>query len=386
MLNKKPIKVLIIDDDENVLFSLRNFLEDRYYEVVEAVDGKKGLDLFYVSNPDLVLVDLRMPEVDGLDVLFHITKDSPQIPVIIISGVGAIGDAVEALRLGAWDFILKPIHNMVFLEHALRKVLERANLRKQNIIYQKELEETLAKLREDEQAGLKIQKKLLPPIKSKLGPYVLSQKLMPSMYLSGDFVDYFKINDDCIAFYLADVSGHGVSSSLVTVLLKSFMKKYKEKFMTKNDYSIFHPGPLLTKFNEEMINEDIGKYLTLFYGVLVVPENALRFANAGQFPYPIIWSSEGVHLLEDKHKPVGLFPDIRYQETQITLPKEFTFAIFSDGILEVLKEKSIKKKLLKLNSLKTVENINAFMSKIQAECPFPDDITVLTIMGGESND
>ncbi len=137
--------VLTIEDEEDVRGSISAFLEDRGFTVLEAENGRTGLDLFRRAHPDLILVDLRMPEVDGLEVLLTIKHESPDTPTIVVSGAGVISDAVEALRRGAWDYVLKPIEDMAILLHAVEKVLERARLIRENYQYQHHLEEEVWK-------------------------------------------------------------------------------------------------------------------------------------------------------------------------------------------------------------------------------------------------
>jgi signal transduction histidine kinase len=135
--------VLIIDDERTIRFLLRDYLEDSGFRVYEAENGEKGLTVFRES-PDpiqVVLLDLRMPGIDGLEVLKTMRHEAPNVPVIVVSGAGAMKDVIEALRLGAWDYIVKPIENMAMLEHAIATCLERADLLRQNIVYQEHLEE-----------------------------------------------------------------------------------------------------------------------------------------------------------------------------------------------------------------------------------------------------
>ncbi|MEG3638455.1 response regulator [Magnetococcus sp. PR-3] len=124
--------VLTIDDEKAIRISIRMFLEEFGYQVIEATNGQEGLEVFDRMQPDLVLVDLRMPVMNGLQVLAGIRERSPQTPVVVISGTGAVGDVVEALRLGAWDYLLKPIQDMMVLEHTASTVLERARLLREN--------------------------------------------------------------------------------------------------------------------------------------------------------------------------------------------------------------------------------------------------------------
>jgi response regulator RpfG family c-di-GMP phosphodiesterase len=151
--------VLTVDDDEFVREILAAYLEDSGYEVLQAENGLLGLETFRREKPDLVMLDLRMPEMDGLEVLGYITKESPDTPVILVSGMGTIGDAIKALKLGAWDYIAKPIHDMGVLEHAVNKALERSEFLEQRKKYRVHLEEEVKKrTAEVEQRRLELEK------------------------------------------------------------------------------------------------------------------------------------------------------------------------------------------------------------------------------------
>jgi len=148
MDNAKPV-ILVIDDEAYIRRSFRDYLEDLDYTVLEAENGCQGLDTFAQAAPDLVLVDLRMPEVDGLEVLAQIVAQSPDTPVVVISGTGVIADAIQALRVGAWDYLLKPMDDMGLLSHTVCKVLEKAELIRQSGDHQKRLEHEVWKRTEE---------------------------------------------------------------------------------------------------------------------------------------------------------------------------------------------------------------------------------------------
>lgn len=139
-MNKNPV-VLTIDDEQAVRDTICAYLEDYNYTVLAAENGQHGLDILKEYKVDLILVDLRMPELDGLGVLSYTQKEMNETPVIVISGTGEIGDVVKALRLGAWDYLLKPIVDMTILLHAVEKCLERAQLLKINRQNQSNLED-----------------------------------------------------------------------------------------------------------------------------------------------------------------------------------------------------------------------------------------------------
>ncbi len=172
MANETLPVVLLIDDEQAIRRSFRHFLEDHDYKILEAENGRVGLELFKKADPDLVLVDLRMPEVDGLEVLANIRERSPDTPVIVVSGVGQISDAVDALRLGAWDYLVKPVVDLSVLLHAIEKALERFRLVMENRAYQEHLEEEVVKrTKELGQANEELQQ-----INSRLRRIVVSTK------------------------------------------------------------------------------------------------------------------------------------------------------------------------------------------------------------------
>ncbi len=136
------MKILVIDDDHTLRTSLRGFLEDCGRDVVLAEHGAEGLKLLG-EDPEIgiVLVDLNMPVLDGYGFISSARKLRPHLPIIVLSGVGVLDDAIEAIRLGAWDFISKPVMNLDVLLHSLDSALEKATLIEENKRYQDHLEE-----------------------------------------------------------------------------------------------------------------------------------------------------------------------------------------------------------------------------------------------------
>ena len=136
-------RILIIDDEEIIRDSVSTYLEDSGFVVHQAKDGHEGLDRFRTLSPDVVLLDLRMPRMDGLEVLEAIAGELDQVPVIVVTGAGVLQDAVAALRLGAFDFVTKPIVDMAVLEHAVNRALEHSRLLEENRRYQAHLEDEI---------------------------------------------------------------------------------------------------------------------------------------------------------------------------------------------------------------------------------------------------
>lgn len=144
MSEREPL-VLVIDDETAVRQSVVECLTDLGIRTTSATDGRAGLDAFRREQPDLVLLDLRLPEMDGLEVLKAIRSVSTDASVIVVSGRGLMPDAIEALRLGAVDYLTKPIHDLAVLEHSVRRALERIRLVRENERYRNHLEEEVAR-------------------------------------------------------------------------------------------------------------------------------------------------------------------------------------------------------------------------------------------------
>jgi PAS domain S-box-containing protein len=145
----KRLRVLAIDDEPVVRESIAAYLEDSGFDVIQAGNGQEGLQRLRADTPHLILLDLRMPEMDGLQFLEIVKQEAPDTPVIVVSGTGVLQDAIEALRAGAHDFVTKPILDMAVLEHAVKGALERVRLRSENQRYRQHLESEIDKRTSD---------------------------------------------------------------------------------------------------------------------------------------------------------------------------------------------------------------------------------------------
>lgn len=385
--------ILIIDDDTAVRDLFGYYLKRSGYGVFGAHDGPSGIALCRDINPALVLCDLRMQGMDGLEVLAVLTRDFPDLPVIVVSGMGGFADAIQALKLGAWDYVTKPIEDFAVLEHAVGKALERARLREENRRYREhlervnaQLERSLRKLQEDETAGRNIQFRMLPDEHVVFGGdhgYECSRHLQTSAILSGDFVDYFDIDDDHFGFYMADVSGHGVSSAFITVLLKSYMGRAAERYRQHGDRTILDPAALLGHLNRHILDGGHGKYLTMFYGVLDLRQTRLDFANGGQFPFPILYDGERTRSIGGRSPPVGMFEDAAYRSESLEIPPVFGISMFSDGVLETLPQSGLGAKEAYLHEIAgaSAGDADALARSLHLERASqpPDDISVLSL-------
>lgn len=389
-MDPNQTEVLIIDDDSGIRNLLERYLASRSFSTATASNGMEGLKRCSDRQPDLVLCDLRMPGLSGLEVLSTLRERHPDLPIVVVSGTGELDDAIRALKLGAWDFLTKPIEDFAVLDHALERALERARLLAENRSYRASLEAanqqlaaSLRRLEEDEVAGRRIQFALLPKDRFVADGLEFTRFLATSAILGGDFVDYFRIDSEHLGFYIADVSGHGVPSAVVTVLLKSYVVGYLESFRSYGERTILDPAALLAELNRRLIEANLGKYLTIFYGVIDTATCQLGFANGGQFPFPVLYDGTRISEIGGRSRAVGLFPDSVYETQQIVLPERFALRLFSDGVLELIDGQNLAARRSTLASMAAGFDADAAMLAgqlgLEAGRPLPDDATVLSL-------
>lgn len=142
MSSVQPVAtILVVDDDPFIRATAGVYLRSKGFVVLEAENGQQGLELFYAQCPDLLLVDLKMPVMGGMELLSRLSEAARRTPVLVFSGEGGLDEAIEALRRGAWDYLVKPIRALSVLDHAVGRALERADLIRENENYRHNLEQ-----------------------------------------------------------------------------------------------------------------------------------------------------------------------------------------------------------------------------------------------------
>ncbi len=141
----EPRRLLVIDDDQAMRSTLVRLLEALGYEVISAENGVAGLKAIDQQLFDLVLTDLEMPGISGKALTCRLKERFPDLPVVAISGKNSLHEAIELLRLGAWDYLEKTPEGLRQLEPVLARVFERARLLSENRLYKQRLEEQIEK-------------------------------------------------------------------------------------------------------------------------------------------------------------------------------------------------------------------------------------------------
>ncbi|MGQ9919938.1 MAG: PP2C family protein-serine/threonine phosphatase [Desulfobacca sp.] len=331
-------KILVVDDglDRKIL---GHILTREGYEVYEAADGAEGLRLCLDHKPDLILLDVNMPKLDGFSLLSLLQKDerTASIPIIFLTALDEARDKIIGLELGAVDYITKPydlgevtarIRNQLKIYH-LTQELRRAN---------EELREKQRQLNEDLKAAAAIQKSLLPSTHLQLDLIDVEWRFYPCDLIGGDIFNFLHLRDDFVAFYMIDVSGHGVPAAMVTVSINQTLQYYKEKTSLMGcscpDNIILSPSKLLLSLDKEYPMERFDKYFTMAYLVLNRRNGALVYANAAHPPPVLLESNGGFRLLEEGGSIIGLGGSIPFFEGMVTLNPGDKVVLYTDGLVD----------------------------------------------------
>lgn len=390
------------------LIGLVDVRDDDRDALAEAI-AKDGLSVMAVECVD------QLPEITAL-VVAHVralplaacAELSKRLPVLVVSD-GCEEDAlVKAVDAGLIDYMPEPLRNAHLLRRMIRRVIklrrmaaEREKDRQRLEDLNERLETHLELLRLDQQAGGHIQRRLLPSRPQTLGEVSCDYWLAPSLYLSGDFLDFRRFDDRYTLFYFADVSGHGASSAFVTVLLRYLFNRWISEWDGKHPDDL--PASWMARLNQELLETGIGKHATLIMGVVDQQQRYLHYSLGAQLPVPLLVIDGQARMLAGDGMPVGLFPGLEYPRLGCELPERFQLWLCSDGVLECLPGETLEERLADLERrvmesgrLSTfLENLAAdghlarenelLVDDDMADQELPDDLTIMTL-GGFGND
>lgn len=282
--------------------------------------------------------------------LEHWLVSSRRYALVLVVAESAKDLLIAGLEAGADDYLIRPEENLPLAMLVLQRAVSRKQALQQSQDTYQELEQlnlelmtSLDLLQQDQQAGRYVQQKMLPKSPWLSDPWRFEHLICPSLYLSGDFVDYFPAGEGQVLFYLADVSGHGASSAFITLLLRVYIRRFVKQALRRGES--VDPVLLLRSLNAELLETNLGKHLTIFLGILHTGSGRLRYCNGAHFPYPVLTDDRGqARYIEGKGMPVGLFADADYQEFELLLHPRYHLTLFSDGVFEVFNESSLADK------------------------------------------
>jgi DNA-binding response OmpR family regulator len=371
--------VLLVTEntDDNKIVS---FLQAHGYEtgILEHVSGVPLL-----ASCDLLIYDWVRPVLEFQD-QWRTMEGASEIPVIILSEAGDIATFAPFFKKRLWYFIKKPIHHLENLLVGIDQLVQQRQLIDANQQYCEVIKNQHDILKHDHMLGRDLQKHLLPPRKAELLGIHLDYCLHPSLYISGDFTDYLQLGDRYVIFYLADVSGHGVSSAFVGVLLKALVQQHCAEYLHMNNGAVLEPEKMLAILNKGIMHEKLQKYVTLIYMIYDNLTEEIRYAVAGHHPFPIYKAlGKPARYLEVPGYPVGLVSQAVYHTHVLKTDPQWQLFLLSDGIWEMMPDLTLPEKevlLLKLaeESLMDIEDFERHFG-IAAGKVLKDDVSSLFV-------
>ncbi len=327
-------RILIVDDEPFNVDYLEQELVDLDYETITAVNGSEALDKVRSKSPDLILLDIMMPVMDGFEALSRLkaaaaTRD---IPVIVISAAGDLNSIVRGISLGAEDYLPKPFEPTL-LHARISSSLEKKRLRDLEQLYLKGLEREL-------QIGREIQKGFLPSELPEVDGWEIAAHFAAAREVAGDFYDAFRLGSERhICLVIADVCDKGVGAALFMTLFRSLLRftiGAAELFGVQSPAEKLERAVALTNSYIAHTHGHTSMFATVFIGLLDPKEGRLTYINAGH-ERPLVVDSSGVCASLARTGPVVvLFPNVAFRLQEAELRPGDVFFAFTDGVTDAL--------------------------------------------------
>ncbi|MBY6186850.1 response regulator [Marinobacter hydrocarbonoclasticus] len=291
MMQLEGIKVLVVEDDPVFRQLVSDYCTQLGLVVSGAEDGQEALERFHDVEPDLVLVDLCMPRMGGLELLQVISRIAPGIPSIVITGNKAMSDVVEALRLGAWDYLMKPLTDLAVLKQAMVDCLRETG----DVVEPEEpaipgwedpgqsieMADNFDAIKHDTQTAALIQAQLFPESSQRRQGYEFGYNLFRSTPVSDRLCDGFECGERYYCAYLAKLEPGGNLSAFVSVIIRSFFNQKLKRYRQGGSEAILDPYAMLSYLNEQLVKSGLGCTLDIAYLVLDRVSGRVAIGRAG---------------------------------------------------------------------------------------------------------
>ncbi|MGD9907423.1 SpoIIE-like protein with response regulator receiver domain protein [Mesotoga sp. HF07.pep.5.2.highcov] len=369
-------RILVVDDDLSVRVLLKSILSRDNHDVVESADGRSAFSSLAVQKPDIVLLDLMLPDYNGLDILAQLkeSEELEPIPVIVLTGSSDRESKLTALSSGAVDFISKP-----FLPE---EVLLRVNthLKLHDLI--RSLRVAVDNLESDVIAAGKIQNALVP----KSNPQGLSVEWIyePSYRVGGDIFDIFKLDENRYFVYLADMSGHGVNAAMLSVMVHRFIEDFRASIYDGE----FDLRSFMKELDRNFIFERFNLFFTIVSAIVDFKEGFVLLSNAGH-PTPLMQREGSVQFLEGKREALVGINMIHGDVSKVPFRSGDRLLLYTDGLIEVMNEKgemygeerlrNLMKSSSDIDIRSTALHLKSSYESFKGSTLAEDDITALLI-------
>ncbi len=393
-MTNSPYKILIVDDEPDLqMLMLQRFrakVRNREYEFLFAENGAEALETVS-KNQDLSLIlsDINMPKMDGLTLLNELQQlNRSDLKTVMVSAYGDMDNIRTAMNRGAYDFVTKPI-DFKDLEITIEKTLKEI----QQLLKVKDMQAQLESLNYDLDMAARIQQKILHqefPVFPDDKRFDIFANMIAAKQVGGDFYDFFKYDDDHLAFFIGDVAGKGMPAAIYMAVCRTMLKSIGSE--------VFDPAECIFKVNNMLIPEsDISTFVTVFYGVLNLKTGELSYCNGGH-NLPYIQKPDGTvtELGDIGGLLLGKFEDAPYQTGETKLSPGDTIVTFTDGVTEAENEdggffdEERVIKFLETHANKSLDSklkgLFLEVMKFSGAAIQSDDITVLSVHFNDSID
>ncbi len=342
-------KAFVVDDSRLQRRILVASLRKWGLDVVEFENAEAAIDASRTDPPDLVLSDWVMPGMSGLEFCkaFRSLKGDRYTYFILLTAKSDKQEVARGLDAGADDFLIKPLEAdelRARIEAGARILGMQNELSEKNRVIEKALEELrLAHdaIDKDLMQARKIQESLVPELTRAFGSSRVSLLLKPCGYIGGDLVGMFSPDENHIGFYSIDVSGHGITSAMMTARLGGYLSSAhidQNIAMVPDEnrgFTLLPPDEVASLLNSRLFHDGgIEEYFTMLYATVDLRTGQLSMVQAGH-PYPLLLRSDGsAEFLGYGGLPVGLLPDATFQRTEIFLEPGDKLLLHSDGFTE----------------------------------------------------
>jgi sigma-B regulation protein RsbU (phosphoserine phosphatase) len=315
--------ILLVDDNPANLRLLSQLLGEHGYHLRAATSGSRALASIELTPPDLILLDIRMPGMDGYQVCQQLKASSrtADIPVIFISALDDIQDKVRAFQAGGVDYIIKPFQ----LEEVLARVEIHLSLRR----LQRELQEANRRMAGELALAAQVQASFLPQRLPDLPGWELAVSLVPARLTSGDFFDALLLPGGRLGLLIADVVDKGVGAALFMAMSSTLLR-------TSLMEHPLDPGLVFQAVNQRLLEYSAAnQFVTVFLGMLDLESGELCYANAGHCPGLLMAASGAARRLRNSGPPLGVVDDAAWtvEHVQLSRPNDWLL-LYTDGISE----------------------------------------------------
>jgi sigma-B regulation protein RsbU (phosphoserine phosphatase) len=315
--------ILIVDDTPVNLRLLSQMLAEQGYHVRPVPNGPLALAAARAEPPDLILLDIRMPEMDGYQVCERLKADAQtrDIPIIFVSALDATQDKVKAFSAGGVDYVTKPFRT----EEVLARVGTHLALR---ALHEQLLEANARMAAELALAG-EVQASFLPRQVPEVPGWLMSATLKPAREASGDFYDFISLPDGQWGIVVADVTDKGAGAALYMALSCTLIRTYAVEYPRR-------PERVLGAANRRILKDcSASQFVTVFYGVLDPTTGLLVYCNAGHCPpFRFGTRGDGVQELVRTGIPLGIYKDRTWRQETVQLDPGDVLVLYTDGITE----------------------------------------------------